>query len=877
MFKNRRTNDGDELPKAVRKMKKQKEQEEISRGRSRHGKHNQKNGKKNGKKRTNSSNRKKKIKKLIITIIIVIILIIGIMLGVSAHTWKTLAQDMMNNQNSIVIDTDGNTIAKLGSEKKQIVISFEEMPENLKNAYVAIEDERFYSHHGVDIRRTASAIASYVIHFGSSSFGGSTITQQLVKNLTGDSSDSIMRKVKEWWKAWQLETCLSKEEILESYLNIIYVGPSIYGVEAGSRYYFNKSASDLSLAECAFLAGINHSPNSYNPFTDEDNSQVIQDRTNTVLSKMLELGYISESEEQEASIEVQNGLNFNRGDIESGDGVYSYHTDALINEITTDIADKYNISEEFATNYINMAGLTIHSTQDSSIQEQTETEFEKSKYSRESKIGGNSSQAAMVITDHTNGYVLGCVGGLGEKTESRPLNRATQSVRQTGSAIKPLAVLAPAIDKKIITAASIYDDTERDFADGYHPVDYGKQLGKITVRRAVESSQNIPFVEIMDELKPKNAIKYMEKMGVSTLTEEDNSLALALGGLQLGISPLEMAAAYATIANDGEYIEPVFYNRIDNKSGEIILEPKQDTRRVFSDEVAYILKSILTQPVEGTYGTATYCKISGVDVAAKTGTTDENYDRWLCGFTPYYTAVAWYGYDQNETVEFNNRNPAGLLWANVMSRIHAGLQTAKFEKPNTVSSATICAETGKRARTGCTNTYTEYFLWLTVPGLCDEHSGSEINSNNSNTTSNNTTNNVKEIIQGITNDIDAIDPQESQRENMTTTNQNTTTNNSNTTNTNSSTNTANNTNTNNQTTNSNRNNTSSNTSNSSSNTSNDTSSGNSNTSNGNSNSNGTNSSSNSSSSSSGSGNNSSNDSESSASDSSRLDSQSNNV
>ena len=809
MFHKKRSNDND-VPKAIKNMKKQRLQEELNEDKNRKAKH----GKGNSKRKNNKNSIKsKKIKKIIIIIIIILILVFGIILGVSAHRFKTLAKEMMNNQNSIVIDTDGNTIAELGSERKNIDISINDIPDNLKNAYVAIEDERFYKHHGVDIKRTASAIFSYVIHFGSSSYGGSTITQQLVKNLTGDSTDSITRKVKEWWKAWQLETCLSKDEILEGYLNVIYVGPSIYGVEAGAKYYFNKSTADLSLAECAFLAGINHSPNSYNPFTDEDNTEKIKNRTKTVLSKMLELEYITESQEQEAVNEVDNGLNFRKGEIESGDGVYSYHTDALINEITEDIENKYNISQTFATNYINMAGLTIHSSQDSSIQEQTETEFEKSKYSRASKIGGNSSQAAMVIIDHTTGEVLGCVGGLGEKTEARSLNRATQSIRQTGSAIKPLAVLAPAIDKKIITASSIYDDTERDFADGYHPVDYGKQLGEVTVRRAVESSQNIPFVEIMDELKPKNAIKYMEKMGISTLTKEDESLVLALGGLQQGISPLEMAGGYATIANDGEYIEPTFYKSIDNKLGKEILTPKQEKKRVFSKEVAYILKSILTQPVVGNNGTATYCKISGVDVAAKTGTTDENYDRWLCGFTPYYTAVTWYGYDQNETVEFNNRNPAGLLWANVMSRIHAGLKTATFEKPNTVSSATICAETGKRARTGCKNTYTEYYLWLTVPGLCDEHTGDEVDNKKSNDSNNNLTNTVQDIIEGITNDIDAIDPQESQRENMTTTN--TTNTNSNTNTTNSTNNRVNTTNTN---TNSNRENTTSNNTNNRNNT-----------------------------------------------------------
>ncbi len=644
-----------------------------------------------------------------------------------------------------------------GDERKKSNITYEEMPDNLKNAYVAIEDERFYSHHGVDIKRTASAIFNYVIHLGSSSFGGSTITQQLVKNLTGDNTDSIFRKVKEWWKAWLLETTLSKEEILEGYLNIIYVGPSIYGVDAGAKYYFNKSASELDLEECAFLAGINNSPNSYNPFGETDNSEKIRNRTITVLDKMLELGYITQAEHDEAVSNVESGLNFRNGDVEAaGNGVYSYHTDALITEITNDIENKYNISEEFATNYINMAGLTIHSTQDSSIQSETETECEKRKYVLKSQNAGDSSQAAMVVMDHKTGQVLACVGALGEKTEARPFNRATQSLRQTGSSIKPLAILAPAIDKKIITASSVYDDTEKDFENGYHPVDYNKALGNITVRRAVESSQNIPFVEIMEELTPKTSIKYLEKMGITSLTENDEGLPLALGGLDKGISPLQMAGAYSTIANDGVYIEPTFYTQIDRKNGSKTLESKQKSKRVFSKEVAYILKSLLTQPVVGENGTATYCKISGVDVAAKTGTTDENYDRWLCGFTPYYTAVTWYGFDQNETIDFNGRNPAGLIWANVMARIHAGLQTARFEKPTGVLSATVCSETGMRATTGCPNTYTEYFLWFTTPDTCTKHKGEELKDNTDDNADKD--NNVTEIIQGITQDIDAKEP-----------------------------------------------------------------------------------------------------------------------
>ena len=630
------------------------------------------------------------------------------------------------------------------------------MPNNLKNAYVAIEDERFYSHIGIDVKRTGAAIVSYIFHFGSSSYGGSTITQQLVKNLTGDNTDSITRKAKEWWKAIQLETCTTKDEILEAYLNVIYVGPNIYGVEEGSKYYFNKSAKELKLSECAFLAGINNSPNSYNPFKGNDNNEKIIKRTKTVLAKMKELKYINEDEYNQAMQDVDNGVNFKQGNVENESKVYSYHTDAVIAEILNELEKKYNISETFATNYIEMAGLTIYSTQDTNIQKQMETEFAKSKYSLASKNGGDSSQAAMVIIDHNTGSVLGCVGGLGTKKQSRVFNRATQSVRQTGSAIKPIAVLAPAIDKKIITSATICDDTVRDFGkDGYRPTDLTKSLGKITVRRAVESSQNIPFVEIMQKLKPKNSIKYMEKMGVTTLTKNDNSLPLALGGLDKGISPLEMAGAYATIANDGVYIEPTFYSKIDKKSGVTVIKTSQKSRRVFSKEVAYILKSILTQPVEGTYGTATYCKISGVDVAAKTGTTDENYDRWLCGFTPYYTAATWYGYDINESINFNKKNPAGLIWANVMSRIHAGKSSAKFVKPSGVTSCEICSKTGKKARSGCTDTYTEYFLWLTAPGLCDEHTGTE-----SKTSNNAVQNTIQDVVQNITEEIDAVDPQQ---------------------------------------------------------------------------------------------------------------------
>ncbi len=734
----------DEIPKSVLKMKQEKARREEEERNRRQGKTITNTEKRRGRKskeqikEEKKQKRKKLRRKIIVFILLILLIIIGISLGVSAYSWNRLTKDMFLNENSVVVDTDGDIIATLGAEQKKLTVDFEDIPDNLVNAYVAIEDERFYSHHGIDIKRTGGAILSYITHFGNSSYGGSTITQQLVKNLTGDNSDSITRKVKEWWKAFLLECYYSKDEILEMYLNVIYVGPNIYGVQTGANYYFDKDVSDLSLAECAYLAGINNSPNSYNPFEDSDNSELITNRTLTVLKKMLELGYIEEDEYEDAEKEVNAGLDFDRGKIESENPIYSYHTDALITEVIADLAEDNNITETFAQNYLYLGGLTIHSTQDSNIQDEVEAEFLKSQYLLESSDGESTSQAAMVIMNHTNGKIVACVGGLGEKEYFRGLNRATQSQRQTGSSIKPLAVLVPGIDRKIFTASTIYNDEKTTFVEGYAPGNNDGYLGEIMVRRALESSQNVPFVEMMEEIGPARAISYLENMGITSLTEEDESLGLALGGLQNGITPLEMAAAYATIANDGEYIEPTFYTSITNNDGKIVLRAKQETRNVFSEQVAYIVKELLTQPVEGSHGTATYCSISGIEVAAKTGTTDDNYDKWLCGFTPYYTAVTWFGFDQNESIYYNNQNPAGIIWANVMRRVHNGLQNISFVKPGSIDTEIICAETGMLARTGCTNTYEEYFLRGTAPELCNEHSGSKASSSTSNNTSQST-------------------------------------------------------------------------------------------------------------------------------------------
>lgn len=411
-------NEEEEIPKSVLKMKQDKERREELKNKREQGKHSNKNSNKKGAKSKNKKDKHKNrfLRKIILILILILLIVGGIALGISAHNWKVLSEAMFTNKMSVVLDKECEVIAELGNEQKKLTpVDIEDMPENLVDAYVSIEDERYYSHHGVDIKRTGGAILSYITSFGHSSYGGSTITQQLVKNLTGDTTDSITRKVKEWWKAFLLECYFSKDDILEMYLNVIYVGPNVYGVQTGAKYYFNKDVKDLTLAECAYLAGINNSPNYYNPFEGYDNEEVLTNRTLTVLQKMLELGKIDESEYEEAEKEVNNGLDFDQGDIEIGDCIYSYHTDALINEVIEDLAEEKNISEAFAKNYLYLSGSTIYSTQDSSMQDKVEAESLKSQYILYSANGEDTSQAAMVILNHQTGQVLACTGGLRRK------------------------------------------------------------------------------------------------------------------------------------------------------------------------------------------------------------------------------------------------------------------------------------------------------------------------------------------------------------------------------------------------------------------------------------------------------------------------------
>lgn len=677
-----------------------------------------------------------------ITLIVVILLCVigaGVVIGLISGSWEddfTIdIAELAMSENSVIIDSEGSVLAELTGDENRKTITLEEMSPYLPKAYVAIEDERFESHHGVDIKRTGKAILSFVTNFGKSTAGGgSTITQQVVKNVTQDKEDSgiegVVRKLKEWVKAYQIEDVMSKDQILELYLNLIFVGGKNYGVEIASEYYFNKTAKDLSIAQCAFLAGINHSPNRYNPYSGNDVTERISKRTKTVLSQMKKLNFVTQEEYDTAIAEVDAGFKFENG---AKGNVYSSHTDALISQLIEQIMEEKQISKNAAETYLYSSGLRIYSTQVSSIQTVMEEEVKKKKYlvkSEKTNEDGTPiyAQAAMVVIEPKTGYVVGCVGQLGEKTTSRGQNRATQSTRATGSSFKPLATLIPGVEENIINPATIYDNTYTIFDQGkpsqYDPKNYNeKHLGLRNVRYSTATSQNIPFVKIMAELGNPKCMEYLKKMGISTLDDErDVGLSTAIGGLTYGVSPLEMAGAYASIANNGTYIEPTFYSEVKDNEGNVVLKPNQKTEKVCSEDTAYIVKDLLTSVVEAANGTATYCKINGIDVAAKTGTTNDDYDRWLCGFTNYYAGATWFGFDKQEDVDFGG-NPAGQIFAGVMSQIHKGLANSAFEPTANIVTARVCATSGRLATNRCSNTYSEIFKKDHLPENCDAHTG----------------------------------------------------------------------------------------------------------------------------------------------------------
>lgn len=649
-----------------------------------------------------------------------------------------------SNQTTFIYDAKGNVIQKLtGRDNKDSeLITDKEVPQFLKDAIIAIEDERFETHIGVDLKRIASAGINFFTS-NSSAHGGSTITQQVVKNVTDKKRRSLQRKVQEWYAAIQLERKMEKWEILELYMNISYWGNSCYGVQSASKKYFGKPVQELSLAQSALLAGITNSPGKYNPFTAKGRIEA-KKRQETILMKMLELGKIDKDQYDLAIVEDLKYAP--KSQSQKVASVQSYFVDQVINDVKEDLMERYDMSSTMAKYTIYSSGLEIYTTFDPTIQSYLDEVFTDDTYfplvNETAKRQMEHPQAAMAVVDVKNGHVKALYGGYGKKEASNTLNRASSSLmrRQPGSSIKPIVVYAPAIDLQLITPATIVDDipsymlTGKD-ADRAYPKNYdNKHDGLTSVRNGLKNSVNVVAAKIWrDILGADNSIEYLKKVGINR--ENEKYISLVMGGLEVGVNPLQMAAAYVPFAHEGIYYEPTTYTLVKDSTGKTLIDKQAaDFSLAYSEQTAFIMADMMKEvtlgrtspyPHSGTAVKYVNKEIIGMTVAGKTGTTNSNIDKWFVGYTPYYAAATWYGYDNtgSEPIEIKpaEYNQAMIIWAAVMQKIHEGLPQKDFQKPDGIVERKICIYSGKIATDLCSKdprgnaTRTEYFIKGTEP------------------------------------------------------------------------------------------------------------------------------------------------------------------
>lgn len=619
------------------------------------------------------------------------------------------------NQSSTMYYTDQETgelveMRTLYGEENRVWVDYEDIPEDLINATVAIEDKRFYKHSGVDWIRTAKGVL--LMFTGADIQGGSTITQQLIKNMTEYDDVTVKRKVLEIFTALEFEKTHSKEEILEWYLNYIYLGEGCNGVYTAALNYFGKELQNLTLAECASLISITNNPSVYNPYRNPDANLY---RRNLCLDLMAdpEQGFISQEECDAAKAE---SLTLNRA---AGSSVeqdpFTWYEDQVINDVINDLIEEYGVSKEVATNLIYRGGLHIETCYDPDVQAYVDAVYQdRSVLELDSKTG-QEIQSAITVIDNRTGNVVALAGGIGEKTESRIWNRATDTIRPPGSSIKPLAVYSPALDMGLVTPATVFDDTPIDLNGSAWPKNsYNYYKGLTTVYEALEDSVNTIAVKVLRDLvTPSLSYQFLEeKFGISSLEpgrtvngeiKTDNALApLALGGLTDGVSTYEMAAAYATFANNGMYKQPRTYLKVTavdtNGKETVLLENTTSAEAVLKESTVYYMNTMLQNVIKN--GTGHDANFSGMTIAGKTGTTTSNNDKWFVGYSPYYTAAVWVGYDQQERIP-SNSYLAAQMWRKVMEPLHSGLENVGFQTPDNLVTQTICLDSGLIATDAC--------------------------------------------------------------------------------------------------------------------------------------------------------------------------------
>ena len=638
-----------------------------------------------------------------------ILMIAGLGIGVGMYAAITQEVENMNfdqlavNQSSIIyyLDDEGDAHEEviLRSDSNSIWVESHEISDVMKDAIVSIEDERFYSHNGVDIKRTMAAIIDFgmsKLGFGESDFGGSSITQQMIKNITNEKDRTAARKIKEIMRAVAVEKVLSKEEILTMYLNVIPFGNNCLGVEAAAKFYFDKPASELNLTESSLLAGLPQAPSAFNPLRNPESAL---DKRNKVLKKMYDLKKITKEEYEEA---INSDLGLQGAHRFDNFNVYSYFVDAVISDVKSDLMTQYGYTDEFAEKMVLSGGLAIHSTMDPEIQSAMEEVFENNK---NFSIVPSDIQSAMTIIDPSTGEIKGIVGGRGVKEQSRSLNRATQSSRQPGSAIKPLSVYAPAIDLNKITPMTRVKDEKITIKDWSPKNSYTGYKGVMTVEKAVEISANIPAIKILkDEVGITSSYDYAKnKFKLSNIVEADKALSpLALGGLTKGVTTEQMAAAYSAFANGGYYIKPCTYSKVYDNKGNVILENNYDKTRIIKSSTAYVVSDMLYNVVNGSSGTGKSAKLSNVTTYGKTGTTNEGMDKWFVGYTSYYVGAVWSGRDVNEKNDRGlSTNISASLWKKVMEKVHDGYENKEIEISEGMVSTKVCSVTGNLATSKC--------------------------------------------------------------------------------------------------------------------------------------------------------------------------------
>ena len=624
---------------------------------------------------------------------------------------------------STILDKDGTAMNTLYvTESNRIYVGLENIPEDLQQAFVAIEDERFYDHHGIDPRGMVRAFVHGVKNGGFTQ-GGSTITQQLLKNnvFTDWMSektffDKLCRKVQEQYLAICLEQKYSKEWILENYLNTINLGGGTRGVQVASQYYFGKDASELSLAESALIAGITKNPTTYNPIL---NSEKSLERQTLVLNAMIAQGYISKEEYDHAILEdVIGKLAVNDENLRNQ--VYSWFEDALLLQIVSDLTANYRYSEEEAWELLYSGGLTIYSTVDTNLQSVCE------KIANDPGWYADNEEISVVVTDVKTGAVRAIVGSSKEKHGNLIYNRATDALRQPGSTIKIIGEYAEVLDSKEATLATQIDDEPYTYSNGTAIRNsYGEFRGMTTIRDAIITSSNVVALKAYQMAGEDAVFDSLERFGITTLTDADKNEAIAIGGTHNGVTNLEMTGAYNAIANSGNYIRPYFYTKVVDRNGNVLLEAGNDFKQIIENDTAELLTSAMKDVVS--QGTGSTAAVKGVPLAGKSGTTNEKKDIWFIGFSSEYTCGIWGGHDDNSPQ--SNGTYVKKIWQKIMQEAHKDVETKEiFDKDNLVT-AKICKESGKLAiERACDQTdqgdvtYVEYFSAGTAPTEnCDCH------------------------------------------------------------------------------------------------------------------------------------------------------------